>query len=222
MRFHLQHSKVRQPWPRLAGILVFSVLMAWPHTSLAQAPAEKPPERPPEPAATTPQTAPQATAKPVAVRLGSLQRMSPASWIPQKPSNLLRSYQFQIPGTNAEERPGEVAIYKEASPKVEQKFAEWKSTFVPPAEGESGESAVRTDRFTVGMATAHTLDVQGTWKYRERPRDPRSKEELRPGSRVLWVILVEKDETTHLRLSGPKSLVDRHAPEFLRWIQSAP
>ena len=40
-------------------------------------------------------------------------------------------------------------------------------------------------------------------KYKERPFDPKSKEEIKEDYRVVWVIVTEKDETTHLRLSGP-------------------
>jgi hypothetical protein len=127
---------------------------------------------------------------------------------------LLRKYQFQLKATDESLTPGEVAVFHEASPKVKEKFEEWQATFVTP---EAKTSTFELPKKT----TAHVLDITGTWKYRERPRDPKSKEELRPEYRVVWVILVHEDETTHVRLSGPEKTVTQHHAEFLKWLQSA-
>jgi len=156
---------------------------------------------------------------PTVVTLGTLKATAPASWKSEKPSNLLRSFQFKI--ADKEAMPAEVAVFKEASPKVEEKFAEWKATFAIPDGKTADDLGAKVDKFAVADATVHTLDLSGTWKYRERPRDPKSKEELRPEHRVIWVVLVQKDETTHVRLAGPTAVVEKAAPEFLKWIKSA-
>jgi len=158
---------------------------------------------------------------PTVVTLGTLKAAAPATWKSGKPSNLLRSHQFSIAAADPEIAPAEVAVFKEASPKVEEKFAEWKATFVIPDGKTADDLGAKTDEFTVADATVHTLDVSGTWKYRERPRDPKSKQELRPDTRVLWVVLIQKEETTHIRLAGPAAVVNKHAAEFLTWIKSA-
>ena len=61
-------------------------------------------------------------------------------------------------------------------------------------------------------ATIDMLDVYGTWKYKAAPFDPKSKEELKDEYRVVWAIVNDGDEATHLRLSGPKETVDKYYP----------
>ncbi|MGL6074549.1 MAG: hypothetical protein ACRC8S_10355 [Fimbriiglobus sp.] len=159
--------------------------------------------------------------KPVTVKLGVLTSESPKGWVSQKPANLLRSYQFLIPSQKEGTPDVEIAIFKEASPKVAEKHVEWKATFVPP-EGKTIDDVVKTSTFELPKKTkAHVLDFTGTWKYRERPRDPRSKEEMRADYRVVWVILVQEDETTHIRLSGPSPIVGANYDAFQAWLKAA-
>jgi len=68
-------------------------------------------------------------------------------------------------------------------------------------------------------ATVDVLDVSGTWKYRERPFDPKSKEEIRDDYRVIWVVVADKDEATHIRLSGPRETVEKHYAPFVRELR---
>ena len=158
--------------------------------------------------------------KPTVVKLGTLSATAPAAWKSEKLNNLLRSYQFKLPSGDPAFADAEVAVYKEASPKVDDKFAEWKATFVPP-EGMTIDDIAKVSQYDVGAATAHVLDVTGTWKYRDRPRDPKSKEELKPDYRTVWVILRDKEETTHIRLSGPMTVVGKHIADFEKWLKSA-
>ena len=37
---------------------------------------------------------------------------------------------------------------------------------------------------------------------------------------VIWVIVADKDEATHVRLSGPAPSVDKHAAAFEKWVKS--
>ena len=158
---------------------------------------------------------------PKPVKFGPLSATPPAGWKAEKPANLLRSAQFKLPSADDSLAAAEVAVFGEASPKVAEKFAEWRNTFVP-AEGESADKLGKVETFAMlGKTVATTLDVTGTWKYRERPRDPASKEELRPDYRVVWAILVNEDETTHLRLSGPAKVVAAHHEAFVAWLKSA-
>ena len=158
--------------------------------------------------------------KPTVVKLGTLSATAPATWKSEKPNNLLRSYQFKLPSGDPAFADAEVAVYKEASPKVEEKFAEWKATFMPP-EGMTIDDIAKVSKYEVGTATSHVLDITGTWKYRDRPRDPKSKEELKPDYRAVWVILRDKEETTHIRLSGPMTVVEKHVADFEKWLKSA-
>ena len=59
------------------------------------------------------------------------------------------------------------------------------------------------------------------WKdaYKERPQDPKSKEMILDDHRVIWVIVAEKDEATHLRLSGPSATVGKHYSAFESFVK---
>ena len=63
------------------------------------------------------------------------------------------------------------------------------------------------------------LDASGTWVYRERPRDPKSKPEVKPMYRVVWAVVTVGDETAHVRLSGSDKVVGKHYDEFVAWLK---
>jgi hypothetical protein len=161
-----------------------------------------------------------ASADPVVVRLGTLSATVPADWKSEKPANLLRSHQFRLASGEPNVPDAEVAVYKEGSPKVEAKLAEWKGTFVPP-DGKTLDDIAKTAKWDLPGATAHVLDVSGTWRFRERPKDPKSKEEIRPEYRAVWVIVLQGEDAVHVRFSGPEKVVAKHYPAFEKWARSA-
>lgn len=162
---------------------------------------------------------PAPAGKPVVVTVGPLKNTAPAAWKGEKPANLLRSHQFKLPAKDPALNAAEVAVYHEASPKVDAKFAEWKATITPPDGKTIDDVAKVTKQDLPGKAVAHRLDVTGTWKYRERPRDPKSKEELRAGYRVVWLVVTHADGATHVRLSGPSEVVGEHVKGFDEWVK---
>lgn len=162
----------------------------------------------------------QADDKPVAVKVSGLTATAPAGWKAEKPANLLRAYQFKLPSADKDHADAELTVSKsDASPDVTKSFDAWKAQYTPP-DGVKAEDAIKTREFDVGGAKVSVLDATGTWKFKERPRDPASKEETRPEFRTVWVIVTGKDETTHLRLSGHQSVMAKHYPEFEKWLKS--
>ena len=154
----------------------------------------------------------------VVVKIGKLTATAPADWAKEKPDNLLRSYQFKLPG--AEDFPAPVlAIFPESHPSPEKNFPKWKAQFIPP-EGKTIDDISKTGKWEVKGATVNYLDVTGTWKYKERPQDPKSKEMILDDYRVVWVIVAEKDEATHLRLSGPAPSVAKSYKSFEAFVKS--
>lgn len=154
--------------------------------------------------------------KPIVVKLSKLSATAPTGWKNEKPANRLRSYQFKLPG--AKDHPeAELAIYNESPPGAEKNFPKWKATFVPP-EGKTVDDIAKTAKWEVPGAKVDVLDVTGTWKYKERPLD--KKETLLDDWRVIWVIVEEKEETHHFRLSGPAVTVDEHVKNFEKWVKS--
>jgi hypothetical protein len=165
---------------------------------------------------------PGADAKPVVVKLAKLSAAAPADWKSEKPANLLRKYQFKLPG--AKDHPAaELTIMGESLPGPAKNFPKWKASFVPP-EGKTTDDIARTAKWDVPGATVNVLDMTGTWKYKARPID--KKETLLDDWRVIWVVVDEKDkggdvlESHHFRLSGPAPTVDAHAKEFEKWVKS--
>jgi len=151
------------------------------------------------------------------VKLSKLGGTTPADWKKEKPANLLRSYQFRLP--EVKDLPGsEIVIFPESNPNVEKTFPKWKAQFIPP-EGKTIDDISKTAKWDVKGATVTVLDINGTWKYRERPNDPNSKEMLLDNYRVVWVIVEEKDETHHIRMSGPVSSVDEQFKAFEGWVK---
>ncbi len=156
--------------------------------------------------------------KPVVVKLNKLSATAPADWKSEKPSNRLRTFQFKLPG--AKDHPeAELSVMNESLPGAEKNFPKWKGMFVAP-EGKTVDDISKTAKWEVPGATVNVLDVTGTWKYKAAPNDPKSKEMLLDDWRVIWVVVDEKDETHHFRLSGPSITVAEHAPKFEKWIKS--
>ncbi|HJZ58717.1 MAG TPA: hypothetical protein VKE74_27490 [Gemmataceae bacterium] len=159
----------------------------------------------------------RADEKPVVVKIGGLKATAPAEWKSEKPKYTLRSYQFKLPGKDGTD--AELTVYPESNPNPEKSFPRWKATFNPP-EGKTVEDISQVRTFEIPGAKVTLLDVSGTWRFKEAPQDPKSKEMILEDYRVVWVIVAEKEEATHLRLSGPKATVDRHYPAFEKWLKS--
>jgi hypothetical protein len=161
-------------------------------------------------------------AEPLVVKLEKLSAAVPDTWKKEKPANTLRKYQFKLPG--AKDHPdAELTIMGESLPGAEKNFTKWKNTFVVP-EGQTIDRIAKTAQWEVKGTKVDVLDVRGTWKYKERPFDPKSKEMLLEDWRVIWVIVDERDakgegETHHLRLSGPEQTVNERAAEFEKWVK---
>jgi hypothetical protein len=155
--------------------------------------------------------------KGTAVKVGSLTATAPADWKSEKPANRLRSHQFKLPA--APDHPeAEVIVMPDSTADVEKTFPRWKASFVPP-EGKT-EPDAKTAKWDVKGATVNVLDVSGTWKYRERPFDPKSKEELKQDYRAVWVIVADTDGATHVRLRGPIPSVEKNYKAFEAWVKA--
>jgi hypothetical protein len=151
------------------------------------------------------------------VKIGSFSATPPAEWKPVKPSNRLRSAQFQLPSGEEGVPDGEINVRQESSSKVEKEFPRWKAEFVPP-DGKTVDDLAKESKFEVGGAHVYVLDVSGTWKFKEFPQA--KKEDERPDYRVIWVIVAEKETGTHIRMSGPAKVVEKYKKGFDEWLKS--
>ena len=139
------------------------------------------------------------------VKFGPLSAAPPASWKSEKPANRLRSHQFALASGEENVPDAQVFVMPESSAKTDKEFPRWKAQFTPP-DGKTLDDVSKESKWEVGPATIHLLDVSGTWKYKERPFDPKSKEEVKPEYRAVWAVVVQKDEATHVRLSYVRGL----------------
>ena len=153
------------------------------------------------------------------VKLGLVSAEPPKEWVSEKPQNRLRSHQFKIKSGKEGVADAEIAIYPESKSDPEKVFPGWKATFIAP-DDKTVDDISKVSKFEAGGATVHLLDISGTWKYRERPNDPKSKEEKRENYRVVWAIVVTKDEATHVRFSGPKDVVEANYAAFEKWLKA--
>ncbi len=158
----------------------------------------------------------EADPKPAGVPFGKLSAPVPADWKAETPANRLRSHEYRLPSGEKGVADAEVTVMPQSDPHPDKYFPQWKASFVPP-EGKSIDDAAKVSKFEVNGATVHLLDVSGTWKYRDFPMA--KKEELRPDYRVVWAIVVTGDAASHVRLSGPRAVVEKRYPEFEKWLK---
>src|SRR5580698_11229093 len=91
------------------------------------------------------------------VKVGSLKATTPADWKKEKPANLLRSFQFKLPGEK-DHPDAEVAVFPESHPSPDKNFPKWKGQFVPP-EGKTVDDISKTGKWDVKGATVTFLDL---------------------------------------------------------------
>lgn len=154
------------------------------------------------------------------VKVNNLSAAPPADWKSEKPSNRLRSYQFRLPSGDKDTPDAELSVSPDSSPDVKRNHEMWLATLAPP-DGKTLADVTKVTTVEIAGAKAVTvLDATATWNYKERPKDPKSKLEVRPEWRVIWVIVEGKDDTTHLRLAGPMAVVEKHKKAFDAWLKA--
>ena len=156
--------------------------------------------------------------KPAKVQLGKLESTAPKDWKAEKPANRLRLYQFRIPHVKDDKSDADVTIL-DLRGTVESNVSRWKGEFIPP-DGKTVDDIAKVEKIQVGKATATVVDISGTWVYKERPFDPKSKEEQRPNSRVISVAFDSGDGLYRIRFAGPAATVTAHHKEFMDWLKA--
>lgn len=159
------------------------------------------------------------TAEGTSVAFGKLKATTPGTWVSEKPANRLRSHQFKLPSGDKDYPDAELIVLPEGNKDPEKMFPGWKKQFAPP-DGKTLDEMTKTETLTVGSAKVHVLDVTGTWSFKERPQDPKSKLEIRPEFRAVWMIVVVGDDAWHIRFSGPEQIVLKHHKDVMAWIKS--
>jgi hypothetical protein len=159
------------------------------------------------------------------VELDDLKSRAPGGWKQEEiPENLrrFRAYQFRIPRAEGDPRDAELVIFyfgPGGGGTAADNIKRWKGMFQPP-EGKTIEDVSKVEKMKVGDVEVTTLDVHGTYLFKERPFDPSAKVEKRPHSRMFGVVFESKRGPFFMRLVGPAKTIEQHKKGFDDWLKA--
>jgi hypothetical protein len=160
--------------------------------------------------------------KGVVVTLDGLKSTAPAEWKQEEPSNKqMRLYQFRLAKVDGDKHDAELVIFffgPGGGGSADANIDRWKKAFIPP-EGKSIDDMSKVTKMKVGDVDVTYVDIQGTYKYKERPFDPNAKEERRPDWRQLGIVFESKKGPYFFRLVGPAKTVTQYRKGFDDWLK---
>jgi hypothetical protein len=159
--------------------------------------------------------------KDVVVDLDGMKAKAPPAWVAEEIPDDLRNFrykQFRLPKAEGDKDDAELVISKGKFGKTEDNLKRWKDTFVPP-EGKKIDDIVKQSKVKIGDFDAVMLELEGTYKGREKPSDPSSKLVLKPDYRFTGIILDTKNETFYFKFTGPAKTFEKHEKDFKDWLQ---
>jgi hypothetical protein len=155
------------------------------------------------------------------VTLGGLTSTAPADW-KQAEAKPPRIYQFSVPKAEGDPRDADIIIFhfgQSGGGTAVANVARWKAMFVPP-EGKTIDDVAKVDQFKVGAVDVTAVDIQGTYKFKERPFDPDAPVEMRPATRLIGIIFPTAQGTYYVRFIGPAKTIAAHKQDFDGWLKS--
>src|SRR5690349_1913956 len=108
------------------------------------------------------------------VEIDGMKSTTPASWKEETPSSNLRHAQFRLPAVKGEKQDAELVIFKGIPDTVKGNVERWQKDFLPP-KGKTAEDSSKVSDVKLGSKDATYVDVQGTYLFKTRPRDPNEK-----------------------------------------------
>jgi hypothetical protein len=152
------------------------------------------------------------------VEIDGLNSRTPAEWKEETPSSNLRHAQFRLPKVKDDKADAELVIFKGIPDTVKGNIERWQKDFLPP-KGKKAEDISKVSETKLGDKDVTYVDVQGTYLYKKRPRDPNEKAEEKPDYRLLGVIYDGKTKY-QIRLVGPAATVEHYKKGFDEWIKN--
>jgi hypothetical protein len=159
--------------------------------------------------------------KAAVVEIDGLKSSVPADWKPKEATAQFRVYHFRIPNVADDKTDAELIIFffgTGGGGPADANVKRWKGFFIPP-EGKKIDDVAKVESFKVGDVNVTYLDVEGTYKFKERPFDPSAKEELRPDYRLLGVVFQSPKGPYFFRLVGPTKTVTHNKKAFEDWVK---
>ena len=155
------------------------------------------------------------------VEIDGLKSAVPTDWKQEEVSSKFRTHHFRIPHVADDKTDAEMVIFffgSGSGGSADANVKRWKGMFIPP-EGKQIDDVAKVDSFKVGNVNVTYLDVEGTYKFKERPFDPAAKEELRPDHRLLGVVFDSPNGPYFFRLVGPAKTVTHNKKTFEDWVK---
>jgi hypothetical protein len=155
------------------------------------------------------------------VEIDDLKSVAPADWKSEEVTTKFRTHHFRIPHVADDKSDAELTIFffgTGSGGSADANVKRWKGMFLPP-EGKKIDDVAKVENFKVGNVDVTYLDVQGTYKFKERPFDPAAKEELRPDHRMLGVVFESPKGPYFFRLVGPAKTVTENKKAFEDWVK---
>jgi hypothetical protein len=163
----------------------------------------------------------ESKAKGTVVEIDGLKSAVPTDWKQEKATSKNRTHHFRIPHVADDKADAELIIFffgTGSGGSADANVKRWKGMFIPP-EGKEIDDVSKVENFKIGKVDVTYLDVQGTYKFKERP-DPRLKEELRPDHRMLGVVFESPNGPYFIRLVGPIKTVTENQKAFVEWLKA--
>jgi hypothetical protein len=150
------------------------------------------------------------------VDVDGLRSEAPKAWKEEAPANKMRYAQFKIPGTGGD---AELVIFKGLGGGARANVDRWKKQFVPP-EGKKIDDVCTVTDIKFGTSAAVSVDISGTYVFKNPPFDPNAKEERRPDYRMLAIYIDGKNDVWQIKLTGPAKTVEAQKKAFDEWIKA--
>ncbi|MFL5341044.1 MAG: hypothetical protein ACJ8F7_12925 [Gemmataceae bacterium] len=157
-------------------------------------------------------------AKGTEVVIDGLKSVAPPTWKAEKPANRLRSYQFKLPHVPGDKEDAELYVTPEQPGTLADNLAQWKDLVLPSPDRPKSDT-LKEGKSTVGKATLHWLDLQGTYHVKHIPIDQAVKE-VKPDWRLVAVYWESKGAHSAIRLVGPRRTVEAHKAKFDEWLKN--
>lgn len=157
--------------------------------------------------------------KGVVVDIDGLKSTTPEGWKKETPANRMRSMQFRLPKKGDDKEDAELVLFKGLGGGSKANVQRWKDTFVPP-EGKKIDDVAEVKEIKIGGVSAVYLDVQGTYKVKLQPFNPKSKTENKPNYRMLAIYLEGPKDVYQIKLTGPAKTVEAYKKGFDDWLKN--
>lgn len=162
----------------------------------------------------------------VVIQFGDLKSKTPAGWkeedIPEAAQRLGRIHQFKLPKKGEDKDDAELLIFHFGSGSggdAKANIERWKGMFNPP-EGKKIDDVAKTTEMKVGDVPVTYFEVEGTYKFKKAPFDPKAEVTLKPNYKMINAIFDCPKGPYFVRMVGPAKTIDENKKGFDEWLKA--